>query len=95
MLDLTCLCQMQLEKSLVYNLKYLGKSDKHTALATHDLNIGQHVMYQDSTTKHWYPAVIASLCSEPRSYKIITGDGIVYRKTQSHLKFFSPQNKMS
>ena len=37
-------------------------------------------MYQDSASKHWYPAVIESLCSEPRSYKIITRDGIVYRK---------------
>ena len=68
---------------------------KHAALPTHDLSVGQHVMYQDSTSKHWYPAVIDSLCSEPRSYQIITRDGIVYRKTQSHLKPFTPQNKMS
>ena len=50
-------------------------------------------MYQDSANKCWYPAVIDSLCSEPRSYKIITGDDIIYRKT--HLKPFTPQNKMS
>ena len=61
----------------------------------YDLNVGQHVMYQDSTSKHWYPAVMDSLCSEPRSYKIIKRDSIVYRKTQSHLKPFTPQNKMS
>ena len=70
-------------------------SDKHAALPTHDLNVGQHVMYQSSTGKHWYPAVTDSLCSESRSYKIISRDGIVYRTTQSHLKPFTPENKMS
>ena len=50
-------------------------------------------MYQDWASKHWYTAIIDRLCSEPRSYKIITRDGIVYRK--SHLKPFTPQNKMS
>ena len=73
----------------------IRNSDKYAALPNHDLNVGQHVMYQDSTSKHWYPAIIDSFCSEPRSYKIITRDGIIYRKTQSHLKPFTPQNKMS
>ena len=55
-------------------------TDKHPALPIHDLHVAQQVMYQDSTSKYWYPAVIDSLCSEPRSYKIITRDCIVYRK---------------
>ena len=59
----------------------------------HDLHVGQQVMYQDSTSKHWYPEVIESLCPEPRKYKITTRDGIVYRKTQSHLKPFTPQEQ--
>ena len=59
------------------------------------LYVCQQVMYQDSTSKCWYPAVIDSLCPGPRSYKISTRDGIVYRKTQSYLKPFIPQNKMS
>ena len=42
-------------------------SDKHSALPSNDLHVGQHVMFQDSTSKHWYPAVIESLCPEPRS----------------------------
>ena len=29
-------------------------------------------MFQDSTSKHWYPAVSESLCPESRSYKITT-----------------------
>ena len=43
----------------------------HAALPIHDLHVGQHVVFQDSTSKHWYPAVIKSLCPEPRSYKIL------------------------
>ena len=42
----------------------IRNSDKHAALLTHNLHIGQHVMFQDSTSKHWYPAVIQSLCPE-------------------------------
>ena len=73
----------------------IRNSDKHAALPTHYLNVGQHMKFQDSARKHWYPAVIESLCPEPRSCKILTRDGIVYRKTQSHLMAFTPQNKMS
>ena len=73
----------------------IRNTDKHVVLPTHDLHVGEDVMYQGSTSKHWYPAIIQSLCSEPRSYKIITRDGIVYRKIQSHLKPFTPQNKNS
>ena len=69
------------------------KTDKHPALPTHDLHVGQQVMYQDSASKLWYPPIIESLCPEPRSYKIITSDGITCRKTQSHVKPFRPQNK--
>ena len=82
-------------KQLGIQPEIIRKSDKHAALPTNDLNVGEHVMYQDSTNKHWYHTVIDSLCSEPRSYKIITRDGIVYRKTQFHLVPSTPQNKMS
>ena len=82
-------------KQLGIQPEVIRNSDKHAALPTHDLNVGQHVMFQDSTCRHCYPAVIKSLCPEPRSYKMLTRDGIVYRKTQSHLKPFTPQNKNS
>ena len=42
--------------------------------------------------RRWYPATITSLCQEPRSYKIRTEDGIIYRKTQNHLKLYQQQN---
>ena len=51
-------------------------NDKHALLPMHDLHVGQDVMYQDSTSKHCYPTVNASLCPDPRSYKITTRDGI-------------------
>ena len=42
----------------------LKNIDKHEKLPTHDLHIGQHVMYQDSVSKQWHPAIITSLCQE-------------------------------
>ena len=65
---------------------------KNEWLPTHDLHIGQSVMYQDPVTKRWYPATITSLCQEPRSYKIRTRDGIIYRNMQNHLKPYHPQH---
>ena len=69
-------------------------SSKNQNLPLHELCISQHVMYQDTFTKIWYPAVIDSLCPEPRSYKFKTEDGVLYRKTQAHLKPYKPQNKL-
>ena len=40
------------------------------------------------------PARIKGLCHEPRSYKIETDDGIIYRKTQNHLKLFQHKTDM-
>ena len=47
-------------------------------------------MYQDATTKKWYPAKITKHCEEPRSYIISTEEGAQYRKTQKHLKQYHP-----
>ena len=80
-------------KQLGSQPEIVSNFDKHATLPTHDLHVGQHVMFQDSTSKHWYPAVIKSLCPEPRCYKIITRGDVVYRKTQSHPKPITPQNK--
>ena len=66
---------------------------KNEHLPWHDLQLGQSVMYQDSMTKRWYPATITNLCQEPRSYKVTTKDGIIYRKMQAHLKPYWPQYK--
>ena len=70
----------------------LRAKSENEQLPTHNLHIGQSVMYQDPVTKRWYPATITSLCQEPRSYKIRTRDGIIYRKTQTNLKPYHPQH---
>ena len=44
---------------------------KHAVLPMHDLYVGQNAMFQDSTSRHWYPAV-SVLCPESRSHKITT-----------------------
>ena len=52
---------------------------KYKHLPPHDLRLGQDVMFQDTTSKQWFPATITSWCSEPRSYKISTKEGVTYK----------------
>ena len=70
-------------------------NQKNQHLPTHDLYLDQDVMYQDTTTKKWYPAKIMKLCDEPRSYIIATNNGTQYRKTQKHLKPYQPRLQIS
>ena len=56
---------MLLENSLVYILKEFRNINKYEHLPTHDLDVGQKVIFQDATNKGWYPATIPSLCSDP------------------------------
>ena len=66
----------------------LRVNNKNEHLPTHDYHIGQSVMYLNPMNKRWYPAKIRSLCQEPRSYKIETDNGTIYRKTKNHLKLY-------
>ena len=66
----------------------LRVTNKNEHLPTHDYHIGQSVMYLNPINKRWYSARIRGLCQEPRSYKIEADDGIIYQKTQNHLKLF-------
>ena len=50
--------------------------NKNEHLPSHDLHIGQDVVYQDATSKQWYPATITSLYAQLRSYNITTREGI-------------------
>ena len=75
--------------------EHLRSKYKNEHLPSHDLHLRQHVMYQDSTNKQWFPGTITSICSEPRSYRITTKEGVTYRKTQSHLKPYDPHSKKS
>ena len=66
---------------------------KNQHLPTHNLCLEQTVMYQEPTSKKWYPATITKLCKEPRSYIITTADGTQYRRMQMHLKPYQPRNQ--
>ena len=80
-------------KQLGLSPQQLRTTTKNEHLPSHDLCIGQDVMYQDSISKRWFPVTISSQCKEPRIYKIITKDGVIYRKTQAHLKPYMQQGK--
>ena len=82
-------------KQLGIQPEVIRNIDMHEVLSIHDLHVGQGVMYQDSSTKQWHPAVITSVCQEKRGYMITISDGVVYRKMQAHLKPCTPQNKNS
>ena len=65
------------------------KSEKfrNAHFPSHDLHIGQEVMYQNATSKWWYPATITSLSEQPRCYNLTTREGVTYRETQVLLKY--------
>ena len=67
------------------------KKNQHIPL--HDFHIGQDVMCQSPITKKWFPVKIKELCPEPRSYQVETLEGIIYRRTQNHLKPFTPSER--
>ena len=77
------------------NPEQLRSKYNNEHLPSHDLHLGQHVMYQDSAGKWWYPATITQLGKEPRSYIITTKEDVQYRKTQAHLKPYQLQSKKS
>ena len=66
---------------------------KNQHLLLNDFHIGQDVMCQSPITKKWFPVKIKELCPEPRSYQVETLEGIVYRRTQNHLKPFAPSQR--
>ena len=74
------------------DLRTRGKNEH---LPMHDLHLHQVVMYKDPANKRWYPAIIAKLCQEPRSYIITQKQGVHYRKTQACLKSYKPQEDIS
>ena len=57
-------------KQLSLQPEQLRTKTKNEHLPSHDLCLGQSIMMQDPTNKRWYPAVITTLCKEPRSYQV-------------------------
>ena len=77
-----------------FRLQGLENKVLNEHLLPHYLHLNQVVMYQDPTTKRWFPATITKLCQEPTSYIITTKEGVQYRKTQTHLKPYHLQHKI-
>ena len=72
------------------NVRIMYRNDH---LPSNNLHLNQAVMYQDPTSKHWFPATITKLCQEPRSYIVTTKEHVQYRKTEPDLKPYQLQDK--
>ena len=66
-------------KQLGLDSEWLRNKHKNEHLPLHDLYLGQDVMFQDETSKQWFPATITSLCPQPGSYKVTAREGVTYR----------------
>ena len=73
--------------------KQLRVNNKSEHLPTHDYHIGQSFMYLSPINKRWYQAKMRSLCQEPRSYKIETDNGTIYKKTPKPPKTVPMQDR--
>ena len=68
--------------------------DKLLSSPTHDIPIGQKVMYREPNDKRCYPATVIQQLPEKRSYLFRMKDNVVYRKMQVHLKPYTPEKKI-
>ena len=59
------------------------RNSKHAVLPTHDPYVNYQLMFQDSTSKHFYRAVSENVCPDSRSYKITTIWSVNLVKMQS------------
>ena len=69
----------------------LHVKDKSLSSPTHDIPIGQNVMYREPNDKRWYPATVIQQFLEKRPYLMKTNDNVIYRKMQVHLKPYMPK----
>ena len=53
--------------------------EKSLSTPTHDIPIGQNVMYREPNDKRWYPATVIQQLPEKRSYLIKTNDNVIYK----------------
>ena len=76
------------------NAEILCVEDKSHSVPTHDIPIGQNVVYREPSDKRWYSTTIIQQLPEKRSYLIKTHDNVIYRKMQVHLKPYIPKKKV-
>ena len=72
----------------------LHVKDKSLSTPTHDIPIGQNVMYGELNGGRWYSATVIQQLQEKRSYLIKTHGNVIYRKMQVHLKPYTPKKQV-
>ena len=83
--------QMGINHATWPTAEILHVKDKSLSSPTHDIPIGQNVMYREPNDKRWYPTTVIQHLPEKRSYLIKTNDNVIYRKMQVHFKPYIPK----
>ena len=86
--------QMGINHAPRLTAEILQVKDKLLSSLTHNIPIGQNIVYREPNDKRWYPATVIQQLPEKRSYLIRTKDNVVYRKMQVHLKPYTPEKKI-
>ena len=86
--------KMGINHALRPTTEILHVKDKLLSAPTHDIPIGQNVMYREPNDRRWYPTTVIQQLPKKRSYLIKTHDHVIYRKTQAHLKPYITRNKI-
>ena len=89
--DLPMSCAAKVKFGLASGQPSLLRHEKNERAPTHDYKLNQDVMYLDPVSNKWFPATIVRLLKAKRSYLIKTPEGVEYRKTQQHLKWYKPR----
>ena len=72
--------QMDINHAPQPTAEILQVKDNSLSSPTHDIPIGQNVMYREPNDKRWYPTTVIQQLPEKRSYLIKTIDNVIYRK---------------
>ena len=80
-------------KQLGIQPEVVRNNDKHAVLPTHDLHVGQDVIYQDSMKQALVPSCNPKFVFWTKKLQDPYKRWYCLQKTQSHLKPFTPQNK--
>ena len=59
--------------------------DKSLSAPTHDIPIGQNVMYREPNDRRWYPTTVIQYLLEKRSYLIKTNDNVLYTEKHKYI----------
>ena len=87
--------KMDINHAPTHAAEILHMKDKSLSTQTHDIPVGQHVMYREPHDGRWYPATITQQLPEKGSYIIKTDENVSYRKTHVHLKPYKSKTQIT